>query len=75
MLQVVSFVGMLDRDMTDRRKTSEVDVAPFFGASYASLAGQELGRRLKRVPTAFYAQPPKKLFDRNCESDFGGWTL
>lgn len=68
-------VGVLDKDLSDRRRTAELDLAPLLGGSYASLASAELGRRAKRVPTAFYAQRPARLLDANCAADFAGWAI
>ena len=51
-------------------------MAPLRGGSYASMATAELGRRLKRVPTAFYARKPACLFEPEaCAHDFVGWSL
>jgi len=36
----------------------------------------EASRRLKHAPIAFYAQPPKGLFEAgSCANDFAGWDL
>ena len=80
--------ALLDKDLRDRRKTSEADVAPLLPASYASLLGGEAARRLKTVPTAFYRQPPEVLFGSSsgeggggggegdaAAPDFPGWAL
>lgn len=72
---MASFVAILDKDLTDRRKAAEQDIEPFLSASYASLVSEELRRRLKAVPVAFYEQPPTKLFDANAAADWLGWDL
>lgn len=54
---------MLDKDLADRKKTAEVDIGPLLTLSYSGLTATELGRRLKHVPVAFYAQNPPELFD------------
>ncbi|KAK9824409.1 hypothetical protein WJX72_010079 [[Myrmecia] bisecta] len=73
--QVAAFVAILDKDLRDRKKTAEVDIAPLLSESYGSLITQEAERRLKSVPTAFYHKPPTKLFDANSATDFEGWEL
>jgi hypothetical protein len=76
MPQVAAAVAMLDRDLSDRKRTAEVDMAPLRGGSYASLVTAELARRLKRVPTAFYAQKLSRLLEPEaCGADFAGWAL
>jgi U3 small nucleolar RNA-associated protein 19 len=73
---VAAFVAVLDKDLTDRRKTAEVDIMPLLTGSYTSLVSAELARRLKRVPFAFYAEKPAGLFDKEaCGGDFVGWSL
>ena len=73
-VQVAAFVAVLDKDLADRKKTAEVDIGPLLTSSYAELASTELGKRLKRVPVAFYAQKPQQLFDADiCKADFAGW--
>ena len=66
---------MLDKDLTDRKKTSEVDIAPLLGDSYAAMVAAELKRRLKQAPVAFWAQPPTALFVQEAAADFPGWDL
>lgn len=70
-----AFCAILDKDVSDRTKTTEVDLSPLLAASYASLFTTEVERRLKQVPIAFYQQAPAKLFDINCHDDFVGWEL
>jgi U3 small nucleolar RNA-associated protein 19 len=70
------FAAVLDKDLSDRKKTAEVDMAPLRGGSYASMLTGELSRRLKRVPTAFYAERPARLLaPEACARDFVGWSL
>lgn len=67
---------MLDKDLTDRKKTAEVDLAPLLTGSYASLVSAELARRLKQVPVAFYPNKLTGLMDPDkCTIDFVGWAL
>jgi len=66
---------ILEKDVTDRRKTAEINMAELTKASYSSMTQVELKKRLKKVPVAFYAQPPTQLFDKHCESDFPGWSF
>ena len=73
-LQVASFCGTLEKDLSDRRKTAEIDIAEILTASYASMFNTEAERRIKGVPTAFYQRAPTKLFDANCLADFPGWV-
>ncbi len=61
--QVAAFAAVLDKDLADRKKTAEVDIGPLLTLSYSELAAAELGRRLKHVPVAFYAQKCPELFD------------
>ena len=66
---------ILDKDLTDRKKTSELDIAPYIGGSYHQLAASELDRRIKRVSTAFYRTPPTKLFGSHGASEFTAWAF
>ena len=76
MMQVAALAKqILEKDLSDRRKTSEVDMGPLVGGSYSSLITVELGRRIKQIPTAFYQTPPTRLFDANCQADFVGWSF
>ncbi len=71
--QVAAFVVVLDKDLADRKKTAEVDLGPLLTLSYSGLSAAELGRRLKHVPVAFYAQKPPELFDLMCtDTRLGG---
>jgi U3 small nucleolar RNA-associated protein 19 len=60
--QVSTLLQVLDKDLSDRAHTSEVDLDPLLAASYSSLIASEAGRRLKAAPVAFYPRPPAALF-------------
>ncbi|KAJ0655887.1 putative nucleolar complex protein [Helianthus annuus] len=66
------FVLSLENDLTVRSKTTEVAVKDFSSGSYATIFRDEMRRRVKQVPLAFYKAIPTSLFS---ESDFGGWTF
>lgn len=74
---VAALACVLEKDLTQRSKSSEVDIDPLLAASYSSLMADELGRKLKAVPVAFYqaAAEPKSLFDARHADDFAGWQL
>ena len=61
-MQVAASVSLLDRDFSDPKKTSDVNVEQYAAGSYAAIVKQELDIRLKRAPVAFYAQPLISLF-------------
>ncbi|XP_038972452.1 LOW QUALITY PROTEIN: glutamate receptor 3.1-like [Phoenix dactylifera] len=69
---VSRFVASLENDLTVRAKTSEVTVADFSSGSYATVFRDEVRRRIKQVPLAFYKATPTSLF---WDSDFAGWTF
>ncbi|OIS98166.1 PREDICTED: nucleolar complex protein 4 homolog [Nicotiana attenuata] len=69
---VSRFVLSLENDLTIRAKTTEVAVKDFSSGSYATIFGDEIRRRVKQVPLAFYTATPTNLFS---ESDFPGWTF
>ncbi|OAY65227.1 Nucleolar complex protein [Ananas comosus] len=69
---VSRFVASLENDLTVRAKTTEVAVADFSSGSYATVFRDEIRRRIKQVPLAFYRATPTSLFS---ESDFPGWTF
>jgi len=74
--QVAAFVSVLDKDLSDRVKTAEVDLEPVLAASYSSLITQEAARRLKAVPMAFYTHLPATLLSNdNCFSSARGEKL
>jgi CBF/Mak21 family len=61
-VQVSKFVEQLDRDLTDRKKTAEVDMAPLLPEGYSSQLRTELARKLRAAPATAYVQP-QGLFD------------
>ena len=72
--QVAALVPLLDKDLADRRRTSEVDVSALVAGSYGSLIGRLCKQRLKHVPVAFHAAPPERLFDGH-EQALPGFVL
>ncbi|TYG36464.1 hypothetical protein ES288_D13G067600v1 [Gossypium darwinii] len=66
---VSRFVLSLENDLTVRSKTTEMDIKDFSSGSYATIFGDEIRRRVKQVPLAFYKATPTSLFP---ESDFCG---
>ncbi|XP_044509696.1 protein NUCLEOLAR COMPLEX ASSOCIATED 4 isoform X1 [Mangifera indica] len=69
---VSRFVLSLENDLTVRAKTTEINVADFSSGSYATIFGDEIRRRVKQVPLAFYKMTPTSLFS---DADFAGWTF
>ncbi|CAH9106725.1 unnamed protein product [Cuscuta epithymum] len=69
---VSRFVLSLENDLTVRAKTTEIAIKDFSSASYATIFGDEIRRRVKQVPLAFYKAAPTSLFS---ESDFPGWNF
>ncbi|BFI23924.1 U3 small nucleolar RNA-associated protein 19 [Marchantia polymorpha subsp. ruderalis] len=69
---VSRFVESLETDLTVRAKTTEMSISDFSSTSYATIFNEEVGRRLKAVPLAFYHTVPSTLFAENC---FEGWTF
>ncbi|KAI9194209.1 hypothetical protein LWI28_003973 [Acer negundo] len=69
---VSRFVLSLENDLTVRAKTTEINVKDFSSGSYATIFGEEIRRRVKQVPLAFYKTTPTSLFS---EADFAGWTF
>ena len=55
-------MAVLDKDLTDRKRTSELDVGALVASSYGSLIARLCKQRLKHVPVAFHAEPPEQLF-------------
>ncbi|KAJ9550250.1 hypothetical protein OSB04_014295, partial [Centaurea solstitialis] len=51
---VSRFVLSLENDLTVRSKTTEVAVKDFSSGSYATIFREEIRRRVKQVPLAFY---------------------
>ena len=71
-LQVAAMVAVLDRDLTNPKKTAEVNIRDLATGSYTSLCKAELTRRIRQIPTAVYAQPPAGLF---VAEQFDGWDV
>ncbi|XP_048336602.2 protein NUCLEOLAR COMPLEX ASSOCIATED 4 isoform X1 [Ziziphus jujuba] len=69
---VSRFVLSLENDLTVRAKTTEISIEDFSSGSYATIFGEEIRRRVKQVPLAFYKATPTSLFS---ESEFAGWTF
>ncbi|KAG8473415.1 hypothetical protein CXB51_035615 [Gossypium anomalum] len=69
---VSRFVLSLENDLTVRSKTTEMDIKDFSSGSYATIFGDEIRRRVKQVPLAFYKATPTSLFP---ESELCGWTF
>ncbi|KMZ70850.1 Nucleolar complex protein 4 [Zostera marina] len=69
---VSRFVASLENDLTVRNKTTEITVTDFASGSYSTIFGEEVRRRIKQVPLAFYKVTPTSLFS---ESDFAGWSF
>ncbi|XP_052191931.1 protein NUCLEOLAR COMPLEX ASSOCIATED 4 isoform X2 [Diospyros lotus] len=69
---VSRFVISLEDDLTVRSKTTEFAVKDFTSGSYATIFREEISRRVKQVPLAFYKATPTSLFS---ELDFVGWTF
>ncbi|TYJ00213.1 hypothetical protein E1A91_A13G071500v1 [Gossypium mustelinum] len=69
---VSRLVLSLENDLTVRSKTTEMDIKDFSSGSYATIFGDEIRRRVKQVPLAFYKATPTSLFP---ESEFCGWTF
>ncbi|XP_057531817.1 protein NUCLEOLAR COMPLEX ASSOCIATED 4 isoform X2 [Amaranthus tricolor] len=69
---VSRFVLSLENDLTVRAKTTEVMISDFSSGSYSTIFREEMRRRVKQVPLAFYKTTPTSLFS---ESDFPGWTF
>lgn len=69
---VSRFVASLEEDLTVRAKTTEMKITDFSSGSYATVFRDEVRRRIKQVPLAFYRTTPTSLF---LGSDFPGWTF
>ncbi|PWZ46235.1 Nucleolar complex protein 4 B [Zea mays] len=69
---VSRFVVSLEEDLTVRAKTTEMKITDFSSGSYATVFRDEVRRRIKQVPLAFYRTTPTSLF---LGSDFPGWTF
>ncbi|KAL8549552.1 hypothetical protein ACS0TY_008402 [Phlomoides rotata] len=69
---VSRFVMSLENDLAVRARTAEIAVKDFSSGSYATIFNDEIRRRVKQVPLAFYKATPTILFT---ESNFPGWTF
>ncbi|XP_057872584.2 protein NUCLEOLAR COMPLEX ASSOCIATED 4 isoform X2 [Cryptomeria japonica] len=78
---VSRFVTSLENDLTVRAKTTEVVVKDFSSGSYGTIFSEEVGRRIKQVPLAFYKTMPSTLFPEKATKgsspnlDFAGWRF
>lgn len=78
---VSRFVASLENDLTVRAKTTEVAVKDFSSGSYGTIFSEEVGRRIKQVPLAFYKTVPSTLFYKKTMQnddpalDFAGWSF
>lgn len=78
---VSRFVASLENDLTVRAKTTEVAVKDFSSGSYGTIFSEEVGRRIKQVPLAFYKSVPSTLFHEKTAQiddpalDFAGWSF
>lgn len=75
---VAQYSAVLDKDLSDKRKTAEVDISEALNASYASKFSLEIKKRMKAVPTAVYAASdiPTKLFPPDdFASKFPGFVI
>jgi U3 small nucleolar RNA-associated protein 19 len=72
---VSRYCSILEKDLSDRKRTAEIDVGDVLTASYTSMFTREVEKRLKSVPAAFYAveEMPKKVLDEQFNDDFRGW--
>lgn len=74
--EVAAFTAVLDKDLSDKRRTAEVDMQPILGRSYASRFTTEVSRRLKGVPVAYYAKPQTALFpEATATVSMPGWKF
>jgi len=60
--QIPKMVALLERDLTNRVKTKELDMGELFGAAYGTLMREELDVRMKSVPLAVHGEPFSSLF-------------
>eukprot|EP00250_Pteridium_aquilinum_P005255 c15379_g1_i1 orf=41-1993(+) len=78
---VSRFVASLEVDLTVRAKTTELAIKDFSSGSYSTIFSEEVKRRMKQVPLAFYKSTPTVLFPKASESqapglvDFSGWNF
>lgn len=64
----------LEKDLSDKKCTAEVDLTEFLDGSYTALCRRELARRIKAVPVSVYRTQPSTLFENGTE-DFKGWDI
>ncbi|PIN15707.1 putative nucleolar protein involved in ribosome biogenesis [Handroanthus impetiginosus] len=69
---VSRFILSLENDLAVRARIPEIAVKDFSSGSYATIFSDEIRRRVKQVPLAFYKATPTYLFS---ETDFPGWTF
>lgn len=69
---VSRFVLSLENDLAVKKRSSEISVKDFSSGSYATIFNDEIRRRVKQVPLAFYKATPTSLFS---ELDFPGWAF
>ncbi|XP_073277558.1 protein NUCLEOLAR COMPLEX ASSOCIATED 4 [Primulina huaijiensis] len=69
---VSRFVLSLENDLAVRARAPEIAIKDFSSGSYATIFNNEMRRRVKQVPLAFYKTTPSSLFS---EFDFPGWTF
>jgi U3 small nucleolar RNA-associated protein 19 len=77
---VAQYCTVLDKDLTNKLKSAEIDISEVLSASYASMFDREINKRLKNVPTAIYAGSrsgvPKHLFpEETFSASFPGFAL
>lgn len=77
---VVQYCSVLDKDITNKIKHSEIDITEVLTLSYASLFDREIKKRLKSVPTSIYSGTregiPKSLFrEEDMDLKFPGFSL
>jgi hypothetical protein len=76
LLQVARFCDVLNKDLTNRRKTADLPVTDTTGMSYATCLEEELARNMKRAPLAFYPVLPTTLLEPAALAPhFPGWDL
>mmetsp|Transcript_34482 Transcript_34482/g.75407 ORF Transcript_34482/g.75407 Transcript_34482/m.75407 type:complete len:593 (-) Transcript_34482:440-2218(-) len=78
--QVVQYCRVLEKDLSERGKTTEIAIADTTSFSYGSIMQDEMARKMKRVPLAYYKTAPKQLMELDSatpeeENSFAGWDL
>jgi len=59
---VPKMVSLLERDLTDRVKSKELEMGDLCAASYATLIDEEMDVRIKKVPLAHHVEPFTSVF-------------